>query len=308
MGSSSAVPTSERFPSAHLVNLSERFFLIDCGEGTQIQLRRFKIRFGKINHIFISHVHGDHVFGLFGLISTFSLLNRKTDLHIYTHPTLKNILDDHMKYFHEGEMPFQIIYHFIGAKKSALIYEDDLLTVTSIPLKHRIPSSGFIFREKPKLLNVKKDMIEYLRIPLKEILRIKSGGDFITEDGKTIKNALLTHTPLKQRAYAYCSDTSYTEKILPYLQNIDLLYHEATYAGDLAERARETKHSTAKQAATIARKANARKLIIGHFSARYKDLTPLLDEAREVFPETWLANDGSVFEIEPERSERITEE
>ncbi len=268
-----------------------------------MQLRRFKIRFGKINHIFISHVHGDHVFGLFGLISTFCLLNRKTDLHIYAHPTLKYMMDDHLKYFHETELPFQIIYHFIGTKKPEIIYENDLLTVTSFPLKHRIPTSGFVFREKPRLLNIKKEMVEYHRIPLKEILKIKSGEDFITEEGKTIKNSLLTHPPLKQRSYAYCSDTGYTEKILPFLLEVDLLYHEATYANDLAARAKETLHSTAAQAATIAFRANARKLIIGHFSARYKDLDPLLAEAREIFPETWLANDGNVFEIDSERTE-----
>lgn len=308
LGSSSAVPTSERFPSAHLVNMGERFFLVDCGEGTQIQLRRFRFRFSKINHILISHVHGDHVFGLFGLISTLSLLGRKNDLHIYSHPTLKEILDDYLRHFHEEEMPFKIVYHFLGAKKTSVIYEDELMTIMSFPLRHRIPSSGFVFREKPKPLNVIKEMINYHKVPLKEIPKIKGGNDFINPEGEIISNSVLTHPPFKQRAFAYCSDTSYTETIIPYLQGIDLLYHEATYAQELLQRARETKHSTARQAATIARKANAKKLIIGHFSARYKDLSILLNEAREVFPETYLGNDGCTFEISQERSDRIIED
>lgn len=273
-----------------------------------MQLRRFKIRFGKINHIFISHVHGDHVFGIFGLISTYCLLNRKNPLHIYTHPALKNILDDHLKYFHDGAFPFEVVYHFMGSKKTSIIYEDELLTIMSIPLKHRIPTCGFVFREKPKPLNIKKEMIAYYKIPLKDIFKIKSGADFITEEGKVVNNSILTYPPFQQRSYAYCSDTRYTETIVPYLQEVDLLYHEATYSHDLAQRAKETKHSTARQAATIACKSKAFKLIIGHFSARYKDLMPLLEEAREVFPETYLANDGCIFEIEAKRTERLDEE
>ena len=304
LGSSSAVPTSERFPSAHLVQTGERFFLVDCGEGTQIQLRRFKIRFGKINHILISHVHGDHVFGLFGLISTFCLLNRSADLHIYTHPKLKEILDGHLKFFHDAELPFKIIYHFLNSRQASVIYEDDQISITAVSLKHRIPSKGFIFREKPKLLNVRKEMIEYHQIPLKDILRIKNGEDYLSNDGKVIPNVLLTHPPFRPRAYAYCSDTAYYEKLIPHLQEIDLLYHEATYANDLAQRAKETRHSTAKQAAEIARKAGVRKLIIGHFSARYKNIEPLLTEAREIFPDTMPANDGMIFEIEKKRSEQ----
>lgn len=288
--------------------MGERFFLVDCGEGTQIQLRRFRIRFSKINHILISHVHGDHVFGLFGLISTLTLLGRKTDLHIYSHTALKDIMDDHLKHFHEEEMPFKIVYHFLGVQKTAIIYEDELMTIMSFPLKHRIPSSGFIFREKPKLLNVIKEIINYHKVPLKDIPKIKEGQDFVNSKGETISNSLLTHPPFKQRSFAYCSDTSYTEKIIPYLQGVDLLYHEATYAHNLAQRARETKHSTAQQAATIARKANAQKLVIGHFSARYKDLSLLLNEAREVFPETYLGNDGCIFEIPQERTDRINED
>ncbi len=302
LGSSSAVPTSERFPSAHLVNLGERLFLIDCGEGTQIQLRRFKISIGKINHILISHVHGDHVFGLFGLISTFSLLNRTSDLHIYAQPDFKNILDDHLKYFHAQGLPFKIIYRLHDAIKPALIYEDERMTVNAFPLKHRIATSGYIFREKPRLLNVKKEMIDYFKVPVKEILNIKLGADFITQEGKTVENSVLTYPPFKQRAYAYCSDTAYTEKIVQYIGDIDLLYHEATYAKEQAQRAKTTMHSTATEAATIAQKANVGKLIIGHFSARYKDLNQLLEEAREIFPETYLALEGVVFNIEAART------
>lgn len=301
LGSSSAVPTSVRFPSAHLVNTGERIFLIDAGEGTQIQLRRLRVRFGKLNHIFISHVHGDHVFGLFGLLATLSLLKRDTDLHIYSHSSLKQILDQHLSNFHIDGLPFRIVYHFLNENTPEIVYEDKLITVTSFPLSHRISTCGFLFREKPLPLNIKKEMIEYFQIPFPAIQRIKNGEGYILEDGTLIENNRLTHAAYRQRSYAYCSDTAYTEDILPIIKNIDLLYHEATYSAELSSRARETGHSTSIQAATIAQKAKVKKLIIGHFSARYKDLSPLLEEARTVFPATYLACEGDVFSIKAER-------
>jgi ribonuclease Z len=301
LGSSSAVPTSARFPSAHLVNIGERIFLIDAGEGTQIQLRRQSVRFGKINHIFISHAHGDHVFGLFGLLSTFSLLKRETELHIYSHSRLKQILDQHLMHFHEDGLPFPIVYHFLNENSPQIVYEDMQITVTSFPLSHRIPTCGFLFREKPLPLNIKKEMIDYYSIPVAAIPSIKHGDDYTLEDGTIIENQRLTHAPCRQRAYAYCSDTAYTEDIIPLIKDIDLLYHEATFSDELSLRARETGHSTSTQAATIAKKAKVRKLIIGHFSARYKDLSILLEEARRVFPETCLASEGEVFSIKGER-------
>ncbi len=277
---------------------------MDCGEGAQIQLRRYKIGFGKINHILISHIHGDHTFGLFGLISTFSLLGRKSDLHIYANPVLQSILKDHKKYYYEHPLPFQIIFHPVGSKKKELIYEDEKLEIMTIPLKHRVPACGFLFREKPPLLNLRKEMIEYYKVPLKEMAKIKLGNDYINESGQVIPNKLLTLPPLIPRSLAYCTDTKYTESILPQINRVDLLYHEATYLHNMAGRASETGHSTSKQAGIIARKAGAGKLVIGHFSARYKTTDMLVEEARKEFPETYAANEGDCHTI---KQVRVTE-
>ena len=304
LGSSSAVPTSDRFPAAHVVNIHERFFLADCGEGAQIQLRRNKISLGKINHIFISHVHGDHTFGLFGLISSFSLLGRKSDLHIYANPLLKSILDDHKKYYYEYPLPFRIIFHPIGSKKKDLIYEDEKVEVHTLPLKHRVPACGFIFIEKAPVLNLRKEMILHHKIPVKEMVNIKMGNDFINEKGETIPNSALTLPPFKQRSLAYCTDTKYTESIIPHIKNVDILYHEATYLHNMLDRAAETGHSTARQAGQLAARAQPGKLIIGHFSARYKTTDILVEEARSEFPETYAAIDGESHHVEQVRVAR----
>jgi ribonuclease Z len=303
LGSSSAVPTSNRFPAAHVINLHERCFLIDCGEGTQIQLRRNNIGLGKIDHIFITHIHGDHTFGLFGLISTLNLLGRKNDLHLYASPLLELILNDHFKYFYDRPLAFRIIFHPLGSKKKQLIYEDSKALVFSFPLKHRIPACGFLFQEKPPLLNLKKDMIRLHQVPVNEMQNIKSGKDFCNDKGEVIPNELLTMPPLKARSLAYCTDTRYTESILPVINNADVLYHEATYLHELKERARETGHSTAREAGIIARKANVGKLVIGHFSARYKTTEQLVNEARSEFSESYAANEGDVYHIEQIRME-----
>ena len=301
LGSSSAVPTSERFPAAHVINIHERFFLVDCGEGAQIQLRRNKIGFGKINHILISHVHGDHTFGLFGLISTLSLLGRKTDLHIYANPVLKSILNDHQKYYYEYPLPFHIIFHSLGSKKKELIYQDEKLEIQTIPLKHRVPACGFLFKEKPPSLNLRKEMIEYYKVPVEERVNIKLGNDYVNDRGQVIPNKVLTFPPVKPRSLAYCTDTKYTESILPQINKVDILYHEATYLHNMAKRASETGHSTSRQAGMIAKKADAGKLIIGHFSARYKTTDILVDEAKKEFPETYAANEGDCHTIEQVR-------
>lgn len=300
LGSSSAVPTSKRNLTAHVLNAHERFFLIDCGEGTQLQIRKNKIRFGKINHIFISHLHGDHIFGLFGLISTFSLLNRQTDLHIYAHKELEHILENHIVYF-ERTLPFTIVYHHLNPEKNEIIYEDKRITVETIPLKHRIPTCGFLFKEKPHLRNLRKNVVQQFEIPIRKIQEIKEGADLELFDGQTIPNAELTLPPYKQRSYAYCTDTAYSEKIIPIIQHVDLLFHDATFNEQLSRQAKKTFHSTAKQAATIALKANVRKLIIGHFSARYKDVTPLVEEAGKVFNPVFPAEDGEKYVVELER-------
>jgi len=291
LGSSSALPTSNRNLTAHLLNAGERFFLIDCGEGTQLQLRKYKAKLGRLNHIFITHLHGDHVFGLPGLISSLNLLGRTSDLHIYAHPYLKNILKQYMSFFFE-RLDFTIIYHPLNLSSSELIMDDGKIEVYSFPLKHRIPTCGFLFKEKPRLRNIKKDMIEFYKISLREIVSIKQGKDFTDEDGNVIPNARLTIDPPPTKSYAFCSDTAYYTEIVPIIKNVELLYHEATFSESDKDRAIETFHSTASDAATIAKLADAKKLIIGHFSARYKETAPLLEEARKIFPNTEEAIDG----------------
>ncbi|OFX58305.1 MAG: ribonuclease Z [Bacteroidetes bacterium GWA2_30_7] len=296
LGSSSAIPTSSRFTSAQIVNISERFFLIDCGEATQIQLRKFKIKFSKINHILISHLHPDHYLGIFGLMSSFALMGRKNPLHIYCFKELKELIDSQFKYYY-GSLGYRVEYHFLNQDVSEEIYNDNILTIKTIPLKHRIPTSGFLITEKPKELNIKKDIISYYNLCIKDIIQIKRGFDFIKENGEIIKNSELTEPPISPKSFAYCSDTLYNESIIEIIKNVDLLYHEATFLLSEKDRAIETYHSTAFDAATIAKKANAKKLLIGHFSARYRTSDELLKEACAVFENTIAAEDGLVIEI-----------
>ena len=302
LGSSSALPTSKRNLTAHVLNVYERYFLIDCGEGTQAQLRKNRIPFGRINHIFISHIHGDHFYGLFGLLSSFNLLKREKDLHIYAHQPLKKGIKYIMKHY-EGRFSYKIHFHELDEEKTEKIYEDKYIEVFSFPLTHKIPASGFLFVEKPKLPNIKKTYVKQYNIPIKDIHRIKSGADFQTEDGTLIPNSELTYEPYKQRSYAFCSDTAYNEAIIPIIKNVDLLYHEATFKEEHNKEAKNTTHSTARQAAEIAKKANVKKLIVGHFSARYKSIEDLAAEAISVFPKTIAAEDGFVEEISPYKDE-----
>lgn len=296
LGSSSAIPTSEKYPTSQVLNISERFFLIDCGEGAQIRLRKMHFSFEKIRHIFISHLHGDHFFGLPGLISTRNLLNIRSDLHIYAHSLLVELIQpliDHMK----GELGFRIVFHPLNFKQPELIYSDKHVEVISFPLKHSVPCCGFLFREKEKLPNIRKEKITEYAIPVRQLQAIKEGADFTDEKGNIIPHALLTIPPAPPRSYAFCTDTAYHEAIAETIANADLLYHEATFLSDLEEWAGKTLHATARQAATIALKANVKKLILGHFSTRYKELEPFLQEARAVFPETELASDGLRFSV-----------
>ncbi len=296
LGSSSALPTATRFPTAHLLNAYERFFLIDCGEGTQIQLRKFHLKFSKINNIFISHLHGDHYFGLFGLISSFSLLGRKNDLNIYAHADLENIIKNQFQY----ELNFTINFHKLP-NKNEIIYEDKNITVETFPLKHRIPTNGFLFKEKKRELNLKKNVVKEFNLSIKDILGIKQGHDFVWEDGKVIKNNKLTEKPYKIRSYAFCSDTAYYPKITDTIKNVDILYHETTFSDDLKNIAKETFHSTSKQAAEIAKQANVKKLLIGHFSSRYKKLYIFEKESKSIFENTELVKEGNNYIIEPIR-------
>lgn len=296
LGSSSAQPTLTRFPTSQVVSLNERLYLVDCGEGTQIQLRKFGMKIGKINHIFISHLHGDHIFGLPGLISTMALAGKKGELHIYSHSELKMMMEHLMKYINEFD-DFKVVYHPLNFRKRAVIHEDSKLIVESFPLKHRIPCCGFIFSEKPHELRLRPDKIEQFDIPIKERVAIKGGASFQTSEGIIIPNQELTFPADPVRSYAFCTDTVCRKQILPIIRKVDLLYHEATFAHDLSDLALKTYHTTATQAAELARDAEVNKLVIGHFSSRYKNVSSLVDEARVVFPNTFAANDGDRFEL-----------
>ena len=294
LGSGSATPTSERYPTAQVLNASGRFFLIDCGEGTQIQIRRQKIGFGKIKHIFISHLHGDHYYGLIGLISTFNLLGLKNDLHIYSPSQLKDIIQPQLDFI-KGDLQFNIIFHPLNFKKPQLIFEDKKVEVYSFPLKHSINCCGFLFREKEKEANIKKECIQQYNISIAQIVKIKQGADFITSEGETIPNEALTIPPPPPLSYAFCSDTAFYPPVVDVIKGVNLLYHEATFTEELRDWANKTYHSTALDAAKIAQMANAGKLIIGHFSSRYKSVEPFLEEARTVFPNTEDAVDGKTY-------------
>jgi ribonuclease Z len=296
LGSSSALPASGRFPSAHVLNAHERLFLIDCGEGTQMQLRKTKIRFGKINHIFISHLHGDHIFGLYGLLSTFSLMGRKNPIHLYAPENYENILKSHLSDF-DIILSFEIDFIPLSGGDPVRILDDKYITVTSFPLQHRIPTFGFLFREKLTERNIIKECIDKFRIPTVRIPAIKKGEDFITPDGTIIKNEDITLPPSKPLSYAYCSDTKYFKRLASFVKEVNLLYHEATFDKSKDDLAEITGHSTTIDAAKTAINANAETLIIGHFSARYKDISLLVDEARSLFPATFPAIDGKSYEI-----------
>jgi ribonuclease Z len=291
LGCGSATPTTLHNPSSQVLNIRDKLFMIDCGEGTQLQFRRSKLRFGRLNQIFISHLHGDHCFGLIGLISTLALLGRTGTLVIHSVKGLEEILRSEIDFFCKDN-PFEVKIEVFNPLKSEIIYEDRSVTVKTIPLLHRVPCAGFLFSEKQKEASLLPDMIKFYDIPVKELSRIKQGADFVTEDGKVIPHSHLTKPAEPARSYAYCSDTAYSEKIIPIIEGIDLLYHEATFSTEDAKRAKETGHSTAAQAAEIAKMASVKKLMLGHFSARYNDNKILLNEARKIFPSTILANEG----------------
>ncbi|MDT8401547.1 MAG: ribonuclease Z [Bacteroidales bacterium] len=296
LGSSSALPTSERYPSAHVLNVHERFFLIDCGEGTQMQLRKYRIKYGRIHHIFISHLHGDHVFGLYGLLSSMNLSGRESPLRLYAPASFRELLFTHLADF-DIHLNFDIEFVALGGREPVKIHEDKNISVLSLPLQHRVPAFGFLFREKEKERNIIKEAIDKYNIPLSEIHKIKEGADFRTDDGNIIPNNIISTDPPKPRSFAYCSDTAHFRRLSEFVRGVDLLYHEATFASGHKELAAKTGHSTSEQAATIAINAGAGKLIIGHFSARYRDVSILLEEARKIFSETIAAEEGSVIQV-----------
>ncbi|MDD4921369.1 MAG: ribonuclease Z [Bacteroidales bacterium] len=296
LGCGSALPTRHHLPAAQILNVRDKLFMIDCGEGTQLQFRQTKLNYNKIYDIFISHLHGDHCFGIIGLISTMGMLGRTASLTIHAHPELEKLMRPQLDFFCK-DLAFPVLFSPFNPTKSEMIYEDRSVQVFTIPLKHRIPSSGFLFRERERERHILKEMIDFYKIPLKSIPAIKAGADFITKDGDTIPNVRLTLPPTPSKSYAYCSDTAYSEKIIPLIQGVDLLFHEATFGDSELDRAKKTMHSTASQAAGIASKANVKKLMIGHFSARYVNEKGLLNEACRIFPNTVLADEGMRIEI-----------
>ena len=297
LGCGSALPTTKRNPSSQCVNMGEKLFLVDCGEGTQIRLRDHKIRFQRIDHIFISHLHGDHYFGLPGLLSTMNLLGRTKELHLYGPPGLGDLLYEMFK-LSKTYLGFKLHVHETQFTEKALLHESDKLEIYSFPLKHRVPCTGFLFVEKRGERKLLKPKIEEFGLGIAEMVQLKKGNDVYRDDGSTLSFQELTLAPPEPRSFAYCSDTKYTETILPHINGVSLLYHEATFLEELEGRARETFHSTAMQAARIAKKAQARKLVIGHYSSRYTQLSGFEAEARSVFENSFLSVEGQVYQVD----------
>ena len=297
LGTSSAIPNSKRNPPSQLVNHNGQLFLIDCGEGTQTQLRRNHISLSKINRILISHLHADHVLGLFGLISSYALLGRTNTLHIYSDPRLKDLVEFQNVFFN-NKLSYQIEFHFLEEKKDAIVFEDEKLIVKAFPLKHSVPTHGFLIKEKKRLRKIDKAKISFYQIPISKIKDIKQGSDFKTQSGKIISNKELTFDVPKERSYAYCSDTAYYKEIVRHIEGVDLLFHESTFCKEDLKRAYQTQHSTSQHAAEIAKEANANKLLLGHFSTRYKNLDSMLSDAKKIFLNTEIAKEKKCYSIE----------
>lgn len=296
LGCGSALPTLKHNATAQIVELRGKLFMVDCGEGTQISLRRSHIAFTKVQAVFISHLHGDHCFGLMGMISTFGMLGRTSPLHIYAPAALESLLGELLDAFCTG-LEFQVVFHAVDTTKRQVIYDDKSLTVESLPLEHRVPCCGFLFREKPTLPHIRREMIDFYQVPVSQIQRIKGGADWTMADGTVVPHARLTRPAEPPRSYAFCSDTRYMPQLAESLEGVDLLYHESTYDNANEERAAKYFHSTAAQAAMVARDAHVGRLLLGHYSARYENEQQMLAEAREVFPNTDLSNEGLVFDV-----------
>ena len=303
LGSSSAKPTVGRHPSAQVVNLHEQFYLVDAGEGVQQQLFRYGINPLKLRAVFLSHLHGDHLFGLFPLLSTMNLYGRKTPLQIFAPAPFGALLEHHIRYF-DPDLSYPIEWVEVDTTAHKLLFENRTLEVWSVPLRHRVPTAGFLFREKEPPLNVEKFKIEKYGLSIAQITAAKRGEDLQLESGEVIANSELTYRPYRARSYAYLSDTNFSAKAARLCQGVDLLYHEATYAASEQRTARERGHSTTADAAKAARQAEARRLLIGHFSSRYKELSPLLEECREGFTESYLAEEGTTFTLPENRIRR----
>lgn len=291
LGCGAALPTPKRLSSAQVVNIREKLFMLDCAEGTQMALRKSRIAFSRLQAIFLTHLHGDHVFGLLGMLSTFGLLGRMQALHIYGPTDLQRIFQPQIDYFC-ADSPYKIILHEVDVNTPHIVYEDRSVAISTIPLKHRVPCCGYLLKEKPTARHIRRDAIDAFHIPISQINNIKAGMDWVTPDGDLIPNHMLTTPPAPTRSYAYCTDTAYQPSLADLLKGTTCIYHEATFADEHSLLARKTYHSTATQAAQIANNAQAKRLILGHFSSRYKSEEPLLKEAQQIFPDTILAEDG----------------
>lgn len=296
LGCYAATPRTITNPTSQVLEIKNRMFLIDCGEGTQVQLRKNKIKFSKINQVFISHLHGDHFFGLIGLISTFSLLGRTTDLHIYGPKGIKEIILLQLR-LSNSWTNFGLYFHELESEESEVIFEDEKVLVKTIPLQHRVYTNGFLFQEKLGERKLNMDAVLNHEIESCYYQNIKNGKDIALDDGRLIANSVLTFDPIEPKSYAFCSDTVYHESIIPIIENVDVLYHESTFLESEQLLAERTLHSTAKEAARIALKAKVKQLILGHYSTRYESIALFKEEAETVFPEVLLADDGKTFEL-----------
>ena len=296
LGCGSALPTTRHLATSQIVDLRDKLYMIDCGGGTQVQMRRMRVRFGRLAHIFISHLHGDHCFGLPGLISTLGMLGRTGELVVHGPKEVETYLRPVMDLFCRG-MEFEVRFNPVDTRSHSLVMEDRSLSVYSIPLKHRIPTCGYLFAEKPKEAHIIREMTDFYQVPVRCMKDIKQGQDYVTPEGEVVPNSRLTRPAAPPKRYAFCSDTAYNRSIIPIIEGADLLYHEATFAECDLARAKETFHSTARQAAEIARDAHVKRLVIGHYSARYEDLSELHREAEAVFPGTILGNEGTVIPV-----------
>lgn len=296
LGCYAATPRTLTNPTSQVLEIRNRLFLIDCGEGTQVQLRKNKIKFSKINHIFISHLHGDHLYGLIGTISTFSLLGRTTDLHIYGPKGIKELILLQLK-LTESWTTYSLFFHELESKESEVIFEDNKVIVKTIPLKHRVYTNGFLFQEKPAERKLNVEAVQHYNVHVAYYQKIKNGGNVTLDDGTVIENEKLTFDPEPPKSYAFCSDTVYNEDLIPIIENTDVLYHESTFLESEAPLALKTLHSTAKEAASIALKANVKHLVLGHYSTRYDGIERFKEEAETIFPNVLLGNDGVSFEF-----------
>ena len=296
LGCGSALPTLRHYASSQVVEVREKVFMLDCAEGTQMQLRRCRVRFTKLSHVFITHLHGDHCFGLIGMISTFGLLGRTATLHVHAPEALGPVLQGQIDFF-THDLGFTVEFHPVDTLQHSVVYEDRSVVVETIPLQHRMPCCGYLIREKGQLPHIRRDMLDFYQIPVSQVNNIKNGADWTTPDGEVIPNARLVRPADAPRSYAYCSDTRYIPTLHELLRGVSTLYHESTYGDDMLQNAEKYCHSTARQAAMVARDAGVGKLLLGHYSSRYEDENVLLTQAREIFENTRLTNEMDVIDV-----------